>query len=199
MKPYWGVACMAVPSPQPPQSTASHLDAESLFRAHASFVAAFLSRLGVGRDDLDDWVQEVFLVAHRRGGYVPGVAKPTTWLAAIALRIAMKAREDRARRARPALDDVAAESIPSSANPFDAVAAQQRLQWLLDRLEPEQRAVFILFEIEGAACDDIAAALQVPVGTVYSRLHAARKQWHESCERLEAMERSLRPSRGGAS
>jgi RNA polymerase sigma-70 factor, ECF subfamily len=198
-KAYWGVFRMAAVSPQTSTSAQPDLDAENLFRLHARFVAAFLSRLGVGRDDLDDWVQEVFLVAHRRGGYVAGQAKPTTWLAAIALRIAMKAREARARRPRAALDDVAAESVPSNANPFDALAAQQRLQWLLNRLEPEQRAVFILFEIEGAACDDIAAALQVPVGTVYSRLHAARREWNESYQRLEAIERSLRPFRGGAS
>lgn len=190
---------MAVPSAQPASDAQSDLDAAGLFRLHAPFVAGFLVRLGVGRDELDDWVQEVFLVAHRRGGYVAGPAKPTTWLAAIALRIAMKARDDRARRPRALHDDVAVENIPSNLNPFDAFAAQQRLQWLLDRLEPELRAVFILFEIEGAGCDDIAAALRVPVGTVYSRLHTARKEWHSGCERLELLDRSLRPALGGAS
>jgi RNA polymerase sigma-70 factor (ECF subfamily) len=177
-------------------SPQADLDAESLFRLHAQFVAGFLFRLGVGRDELDDWVQEVFLVAHRRGGYVAGPAKPTTWLAAIALRISMKAREERQKRPR-ARGEASPEELPSNNNPFDAVAAQQRLQWLLNRLEPEQRAVFILFEMEGTPCDDIAAALRVPIGTVYSRLHAARRCWNDGCDRLEALERSARPLPGG--
>src|SRR5689334_5045412 len=115
MKLHWGGVCMAVPSPQRPTEAQVDLDAEGWFRLHAQVVAGFLFRLGVGRDELDDWVQEVFLVAHRRGGYVAGPAKPTTWLAAIALRISMKAREERQKRPR-AKDEANADDIPSNSN-----------------------------------------------------------------------------------
>ncbi len=64
----------------------------------AGFVAGFLRRLGVEAPELDDAVQEVFLTAHRRGGFVAGAAQPTTWLAEIALRVASDMR--RSRRAR---------------------------------------------------------------------------------------------------
>ncbi len=176
------------------------MDADGLFRLHSRFVASFLFRLGVGREDLDDWVQEVFLVAHRRGGYVVGPARPTTWLAAIALRVAMKAREQRQMRQRTIQDDVAGEDLPSaSASPFDTLAAQQRLRWLLERIEPERRAVFLLFEVEGESCDAIADAMGVPVGTVYSRLHAARRDFNEGCSRLEAIERAAPRRSGGPS
>ena len=53
----------------------------------AAFVAAFVMRLGVTKEAVDDVVQEVFLTAHRLGGHTTGAAKPTTWLAEIALRI----------------------------------------------------------------------------------------------------------------
>ena len=74
------------------------IGAEALFRAHASFVAGFLVRLGVRPSDLDDLMQEVFVVAHRRGGFQPGPARPTTWLARIAIRVAMAHRRTRMRQ-----------------------------------------------------------------------------------------------------
>ena len=80
-----------------------HLDAAKLFREHANFVANFVIRLGMRREEVDDIVQEVFLVAHRRGGFIPGVARPTTWLAEIALRVTSATRR-RMRRSREDAD-----------------------------------------------------------------------------------------------
>ena len=54
--------------------------------------------------------------------------------------------------------------------------ARRRLERLLDKLSPERRITFVLFELEGASCEEIAELTSVPVGTVYSRLHLARKQ-----------------------
>jgi len=68
------------------------------------------------------------------------------------------------------------------------VAAREsarHLQAALDTMEPGHRAVFILFELEGEPCDSIAAGLGLPVGTVYSRLHAARRAFRESVTRSE--------------
>src|SRR5688500_16111888 len=61
------------------------LDAGSLFRRWAAFVAGRLARAGVAPGDLDDAVQEVFLTAHRRGGFVADRAHEKTWLAEIAI------------------------------------------------------------------------------------------------------------------
>ena len=58
---------------------------------------------------------------------------------------------------------------------YRARQADAQLELLLWRLSPERRATFMLFEIEGASCAEIAELSDVPVGTVYSRLHAARK------------------------
>lgn len=143
-------------------------------------------RLGLPRTEIDDAVQEVFLVAHRRGGYQPGPARPTTWLAEIALRVASTTkRSQRRRRAEP--DEDAVGRAPSEANsPFDAAAnaqALRRVQQALDSLDLDRRAVFVLFELEGEPCDTIAAGLGIPVGTVYSRLHAARRDFQRTYER----------------
>jgi RNA polymerase sigma-70 factor (ECF subfamily) len=164
----------------------THLDAGALFRAHAPFVAGFLLRLGVGRRELDDAVQEVFLTAHRRGGFSPGPAQPSTWLAEIALRVASGLR--RARRRRPEADIDLPEPAAAGPTPFESAVASEaldRVQRALDTLGLEHRAVFILYEIEGEPCESIAAGLSIPIGTVYSRLHTARRAFQSACAELE--------------
>jgi RNA polymerase sigma-70 factor (ECF subfamily) len=171
----------------PPSSAgATHLEGGALFRAHAAFVASFLRRLGVEPEDLDDAVQEVFLIAHRRGGFTEGAAQPTTWLAEIALRVASRMRRSRRRRASAVAATPAIEA--GGTTPFEVLAAAEslaRVQRALDTLRLEHRAVFILYEIEGASCESIAAGMRIPIGTVYSRLHTARRAFQEAYARLD--------------
>src|SRR5687767_1658664 len=89
-----GVGRREVPIDRSPPATTS---VEHLFLEHAAWVARFLGRIGAPSRDLPDLVQEVFLVAHRRGGFVAGAAKPRTWLAEIAVRVASTARRARRR------------------------------------------------------------------------------------------------------
>lgn len=169
-----------MPLPEP-------MNAGELFRAHAAFVARFLTRLGGRPQDLDDLVQEVFLVAHRRGGFVEGPASPTTWLAEIALRVASQRRRTLRRkpeRADPAALATAAAGQRSPAETLQSAERLARVQRALDKLDLEHRAVFLLFEIEGQDCATIAAGLGVPIGTVYSRLHTARRRFKETHARL---------------
>jgi RNA polymerase sigma-70 factor (ECF subfamily) len=166
------------------------ISASDLFRQHAKFIASLLRRLGLPEDDIDDAVQEVFVLAHRYGGYRPGPAQPTTWLATIAINVSRNARRQGRQRAYP--DELkVAEAISNAPTPFDRAAVAEsltRLQAILDGLDEDHRVVFLLSEIHGEPGPAIAAALGVPVGTVYSRLHAAR-------ERVSAAYRSD-PSRG---
>ena len=168
------------------------IDAGTLFRQHASFVANFLARIGVPRTELEDIVQEVFTTAHRKGGYKPGVARPTTWLANLAMQINANRRRGQ-QRARVQADMGPVErAVDPRAQASDVVASRQALsdvQSALASMDDEKRALFVLFEIEGEPCDAIAAALQVPVGTVYSRLHAARKQFNKAYRRRQVMPR----------
>ncbi len=177
----------------------THFDASSLFRAHAPFVAGFLCRLGVDRADLDDAVQEVFLVVHRKGGYVEGEARPQTWLAEIAIRVASQLRRTRRRRPLEVEPSPQAAEGKDPRTPFEALDAAEslgRVQRAIDALSLEQGAVFILYEIEGESCESIAAGLAVPIGTVYSRLHAARRSFLRTYERLAGD--PARPAERGA-
>ncbi len=158
------------------------LGAEALFRAHAPFVAAFVARLGALPGEVEDIVQEVFLIAHAKGGYEPGPALPRSWLAAIALRVTKNHQRSRARRREDASDALDAHAARSSSPHDSAEVAQSlaRVQRALETLELDQRATFILFEIEGEPGQAIAASFEVPIGTVYSRLHHARRRFAEA-------------------
>lgn len=169
--------------------SAATVSAETLFRAYASFVAVFLQRLGAAPDEIEDLVQDVFVVVHCRGGFVPGAAHPKTWLAEIGLRrFSSLRRTSMRRRTSPAPGEFFAAVPASAASPFDAASSAQglrRVQQAIDAMDLDQRTVFLLFEIEGDSCDSIAAAMRIPVGTVYSRLHAARQSFRKAHARLD--------------
>jgi RNA polymerase sigma-70 factor (ECF subfamily) len=174
-------------------STGGRIGAATLYRDHAPFIAGFLRRLGVPAADLEDAVQEVFVVAHRKGGYTEGPALPRTWLAAIALRVAQAGRRTRQRReaaASPMLDAVPDFRGNDPAAAIENRRRLDRVQRALDVLPLEQRAAFVLFEIEGESCESIAVALGVPLGTVYSRLHYARQHFLKAHDGLLDRERN---------
>ncbi|HVW28748.1 MAG TPA: RNA polymerase sigma factor [Polyangiaceae bacterium] len=164
-------------------SPSEDLSTEELFRRFAPFVARFLYRLGVGSDGLDDLVQEVFLVVHRRGGYKAGPAKPTSYLATIAANAASAYRRRR-RTEQARSSDVEVEGLVSTnKGPVQVLEVSERLRLLqaaLDRLEPDFRSTLVLADIEGESCASIAASSGVPTGTVYWRLHEARKRFQRA-------------------
>jgi RNA polymerase sigma-70 factor, ECF subfamily len=168
--------------------------ASDLFRARAPFVARQLARLGVPQGELDDAVQEVFLVVHRRGGLEEGPASETTFLTEIAVRIAANVRR-RGRRKPTVSDESAVLSLPSDGtDPLVAAEVRESLERVaraLEELKPEARTLFLLLEIEGAHAEEVAAALKIPVGTVYSRAHAARRVFREAWDRVAS---DTRPS-----
>jgi RNA polymerase sigma-70 factor (ECF subfamily) len=161
------------------------LDAAALFQRYAEFVARFLTRLGVAPGDLDDVVQEVFLVAHVRGGYVPGAAKPTSYLGAIAARAASsyrRRRETALRRTTELPPDELGGKLPDAVQVLQSSESSRALQRALASLDPELCAVLLLVEQEGESCLDVARSSNTPVGTVYWRLHKARKALRSALE-----------------
>ncbi len=191
MKDARALASYPAVTPLAVHSQAARTSAEALFRSHSRFVADFAYRLGVPKQELDDVVQEVFLTAHRRGGYLEGAASPTSWLGQITLLAARTRR--RAERRRPSGgEELDPETIATGASgPDESIASAQalgRVQRALESLDLDSRAVFILYELEEEPCDAIAASLGVPVGTIYSRLHAARRKFQEAYDRLARIE-----------
>lgn len=162
----------------------SHLDAGALFRAHREFVTKILVQFGAPSVDVPDLLQEVFLVAHRKGGFVPKTARATSWLGAIAMNVALRRKRSLAReREREALDPHAGDdAVSPGGSPSAATQAHEELKAVrraLRCMSGPKRAVFVMYELEGRSCEEIARLLRVPVGTVYSRLHTARREFIE--------------------
>lgn len=181
-------------------SVSGHLDSAELFRQFAPFVASFLLRIGVQRADLDDVMQEVFLVAHRNGGFTAGPAKPTTYLAAIAIRAATSHRRKRQTRSFVQPNNAAVTAAPDQeANPENSVDEKRKLQMLqraLDMMDEDKRAIFVLAELYGETVVSIANVLGIKVETAYSRLRAARQMFRGAAKSLWREEDQQRVFRG---
>jgi len=159
----------------------THIDGETLFRLYASFVASFLYRIGALPCDINDLVQDVFMTAHKRGGYRPGATSPKTFLARICLEAKLAADRRDARWRRSQVGELAVATVGEAPEGPEGSLATERaaikLQRALEAIEPNPRTVFILFELHGESCESIAAGLGIKLGTVYSRLYYARKKF----------------------
>jgi RNA polymerase sigma-70 factor, ECF subfamily len=177
------------------------LDVAGIYAKHASFLWKSLYRMGEPEADLPDVLQEVLLVVHRRLGSFDGSCRLTTWLFAICLRVASTARRGRRRRREDPTDPTEQSSALVESNDPERCAlardARRRLEWALDGLDPEKRAVLVMFELEGIACAEIAQLLGVPRGTVFSRLSSARQAFLARLNRMEKLEHRQSRMMGG--
>src|SRR5215207_8182560 len=161
---------------------ASRTDPEAfaaLFDRHAGRIGRYLARR-LGEQAAADLVGETFLVAFRRRyAYDLTRADALPWLYGIATTLVGQHRREEARRHRLHL-----ALLPEAAEPFPAeqvdsrVAAAAARRALLDglaELAPADRDVLLLVAWERLSYEQVAAALEIPVGTVRSRLHRARR------------------------
>lgn len=169
-------------------------DFPAVYRDQFPYVFRSLRRLGVRPSELDDLMQEVFTVVFRRlGDYDP--SRPIEpWLFGIAFRTVSVFRRTRARRiVEIPSDDIepADESAGPEAN-LEEVQADRQARLLvlrgLEALELDQRAVFVLHDIDGVIVPKIAEALELSVNTVYSRLRAARARFASRVRMLNLVE-----------
>lgn len=184
-----GVVELALENPltlrAPAEARPGALSAEQVYELHADFVWRSLQHLGVRDADLEDLGQEVFVTVHRSLSRFDGRSKLTTWLFGICLHLAQRHR----RRGYFRFEFLHAEP-PERIDPqtpearYAEVEARRKLERLLDQLSPERRVTFVLFELEGMSCEEIAELTAVPLGTVYSRLHLARKLVSAAAARL---------------
>jgi RNA polymerase sigma-70 factor (ECF subfamily) len=155
---------------------------------HMDFTWRSLRRLGLSPDAADDATQRVFVVAHERlADIAPGCEK--AFLFNTAVRVASTARRTYARR-REVLGGEEHFDVADPAPHVDELLDRQRaralLEELLDQMAMDLRVVFVLFELEGMRTGEIAATIDVPEGTVASRLRRARAEFQGMLKRYRA-------------
>lgn len=166
------------PAPQRPESTSGMGSLETLYREHHAFVWRCVRRLRLADEQVDDAVQDVFLVVDRRIDDFRPTGSIRSWLFAIAMRV-VQAHRRRERRHRRRVEAFGASLASSEPEKSSAVIL---LHQLLDGLSDDRRAVFILADLEKMSAPEISDALGIKLNTVYSRLRAARAQVRAAIE-----------------
>jgi RNA polymerase sigma-70 factor (ECF subfamily) len=162
-----------------------------LFDRHGPAIHSYVARR-LGQDAADDITAEVFLIAfQRRQGYQSAHANARPWLYGIATNLVGRRRRDEVRLFRAIArcgENSPAESLAEQVtNRVAAQAIRGRLAAALSRLSRAQRDVLLL-KASGLSCQEIAAAISVPPGTVASRLARARRRVRAELEDLNSSE-----------
>jgi RNA polymerase sigma-70 factor, ECF subfamily len=164
-----------------------------LYEEYFSFVWRSARRLGAPDAIVDDVVQEIFVIVHRRLRAFEGRSSMKTWLFGIVLNVvrahrrSLRAKHPHMLSAERAVD---LESLADGASGPQDVAMRAEATRLVDRfldeLDDDKRAVFVLAELEQMSAPEIAAALAAPLNTVYSRLRLARQEFAAAAARYRA-------------
>jgi RNA polymerase sigma-70 factor (ECF subfamily) len=165
---------------------------DEVYAAHIGFVWRVLRTLGVPDTQIEDAVQDVFVVVHRRLAEWQGRAAITTWLFAIARRVAAahrrRAMRDAARSVEP-LSDELPDDRPGVGDPFAEISRAQAAATvlaILEQLDDDKRVVFALVELEQLAVAEVARMLDINLNTAYSRLRLARQAFEDAVKARQA-------------
>lgn len=158
------------------QESAATSPLRSIYEQHGAYVVRCLRYLGVPSADLDDALQEVFLVVHRRLDSFREGSSFRSWLYAITLNVVRHAR--RRQRPRASLDEIPEpEASDRGALAFEA---RRELLAILSFLDEEKREVVVLYHLEQLTLQEIADATGAPLQTVHSRLKAGVRRLEEA-------------------
>jgi RNA polymerase sigma-70 factor (ECF subfamily) len=180
-------------SPERTAAATPEADFRTLYETHFRTVWSSLSRLGVREEDLMDLTQKVFLTAYLKLPGFEGRSLLSTWLWSISRRVAIAHRRSGPARREVATDPSSFEGLPEESNNVASNGeSAQQAQVILGKLTEAQRVVFLLFEVDQMSGREIATLLDVPLGTVRSRLRYARKVFRRETERLKAVQKTAR-------
>ncbi len=181
-------AIQAAESVRRASSTAGATRLRAMADAHYEFIWRWLRGLGVASASIDDATQQVFWIASQKLDVIdPGSER--AFLMSTARGVAANSRRASARGFDLADDSVLDSHADLALDPEEAMAAKearQVLERLLEALPAELREVFVLFELEGLTAAKIAELLELPPGTVASRLRRARDEFQAGVKRLQA-------------
>jgi len=164
-----------------------------VYETYFTFVWRSARRLGTPEPNLDDVVQEIFMVAFRRGDEFEGRSSVKTWLYGIVFNVVRAHRRDLARRHPQMLagdrrvdTDLLVDVADGPHEQLSKSEAARIVDGFLDGLDDDRRAVFVLAEMEQLTAPEIAAIVGAPLNTVYSRLRLARIDFEKAITRYRA-------------
>jgi len=162
---------------------------DELYDAHVELLWRNARRLGVGDDAVDDVLQQVFLVVHRRLPELTVTGSEKAWLFGVLLRVVRDHKRSLRRKSPHRFfsttdpETLADERGRQPDEAFARVEAAALVQRWLDALDDDKREVFILAELEQLSAREIGEATGTNPSTVSSRLRAARLAFEAAAAR----------------
>ena len=158
---------------------------DALIDEHAERIWRMAFRLTGDHDDANDLVQETYYEAWKSIGSLREPKAARAWL--IRILVHRAAHRLRRRRTRPSGQRLAEE--PSDEGlaglpDLELLARREDIQRALDGIDPERRTAFLLVFLEGFTCREVGEMLDIPLGTVLSRIHRARSELRRQLEHL---------------
>jgi RNA polymerase sigma-70 factor (ECF subfamily) len=154
--------------------------------AHYAALWRFLRRMGVGESEIEDAVQHVLMVFAQRAWMVAATAE-RAFLFGTAIRVASDFRRKRRRAVELEGEEAILQLEHPTPDAESQLAERELRRWLdrlLEELAPKFRAVFVLAELEELTMAEISELLDIPPGTVASRLRRARELFESKAFRL---------------
>ncbi|HMD33677.1 MAG TPA: sigma-70 family RNA polymerase sigma factor [Vicinamibacterales bacterium] len=151
---------------------------QELVESYKTLVFALIARTVQDGGRAEDLAQEVFLRVHRGLPYFRGEARLSTWIYRIVANVCV---QEHGRPVAVSLDDAQAQVQTNAATvrvdrQFGDLELRDRLEKAIARLPPHYRLVIAAHYLEGLRYEDLAEALQLPLGTVKTQLHRAKQQ-----------------------
>ena len=149
---------------------------QELVDRYKDLVFALIGRTVQDRSRAEDLAQDVFLRIHRGLPYFRGEARLSTWIYRIVANVCV---HDHGRTAAPMSlgDERAQDRVPASTDRrFGDLELRDRLEKAIARLPPNYRLLVAAHYLEGVQYEDLAEALQLPLGTVKTQLYRAKQQ-----------------------
>jgi RNA polymerase sigma factor (sigma-70 family) len=151
-----------------------------LYDRHQAAIRRFVARATCDAEDVDDLVHGTFLTAAKCADKYDGRPSCRPWLIGIAAQLLRRRRTAFSR-----VLEVLSSLQRTRATVFDprpALHARRDIERALTRISEAKRITLLMAEVEGLSCAEIATALEVPIGTVWTRLHAARRELRQALE-----------------
>jgi RNA polymerase sigma-70 factor (ECF subfamily) len=155
-----------------------------LYDRYRDPVRGFLSRATCDAEDVDDLVHSTFLEAAKSAGRYDGRPSCRPWLMGIAAHL-LRRRRQSFGRFLAVVSSLRGIRVRAS-DPRPLLQARTDIERALVRISEAKRVTLLMAEVEGLSCAEISAALCVPIGTVWTRLHAARRELRRALEEEES-------------
>ena len=154
-----------------------------LYDRHSRSIRRFLAQVTADAEDVDDLTHAAFLAAAEIAGRYDGRPSCRPWLIGIAAQM-LRRRKRMFGRFRVFLSSLGGAQAAST-DPARGFQERTDIGRALLALSEAKRVAFLMAEVGGLTCPEIAAALEIPIGTVWTRLHAARRELRQMLESSE--------------